>query len=88
MSLESDASYFASYSRLAIHEEMLSDAVRTDGYRHAIESNGGLLQGKVVLDVGCGSGGEIWGDMGRYGEIWGDTTASPPCSLGIERSLS
>ena len=68
VSLESDASYFASYSRLAIHEEMLSDAVRTDGYRHAIESNGGLLQGKVVLDVGCGSGGEIWGDMGRYGE--------------------
>jgi len=56
VSLESDASYFASYSRLAIHEEMLSDAVRTDGYRHAIESNGGLLQGKVVLDVGCGSG--------------------------------
>ena len=56
VSLESDASYFASYSRLAIHEEMLSDAVRTDGYRHAIESNGGLLQGKVVLDIGCGSG--------------------------------
>ena len=30
--------------------------VRTDGYRDAIERNASFFSGKVVLDVGCGTG--------------------------------
>lgn len=51
-----DQSYYESYARLSIHEEMLSDRVRTEGYRDAIERNAHMLKGKVVLDVGCGTG--------------------------------
>ena len=50
------SSYFGSYSRFGIHREMLEDAVRTEAYREAIVGNGALLEGKVVLDVGCGTG--------------------------------
>ena len=50
------SAYFDSYAKLAIHEEMLGDAVRTQGYRDAIERNAHLFKDKVVLDVGCGSG--------------------------------
>ena len=39
-----------------IHEEMLKDRVRTQSYRNAIEKNRRLFAGKVVLDVGCGTG--------------------------------
>jgi protein arginine N-methyltransferase 1 len=39
-----------------IHEEMLKDSVRTRAYQHAIERNPHLFEGKVVLDVGCGTG--------------------------------
>ena len=51
-----ESSYFGSYARVGIHEEMLRDAVRTEGYRDAIVANAALLRGKVVLDVGCGTG--------------------------------
>ena len=50
------SSYFGSYSRFGIHREMLEDVVRTEAYREAIVGNGALLEGKVVLDVGCGTG--------------------------------
>lgn len=50
------SSYFSSYSRFGIHQEMLQDTVRTEAYREAIAGNAALLEGKVVLDVGCGSG--------------------------------
>eukprot|EP00898_Chlorokybus_atmophyticus_P005906 jgi/Chlat1/6316/Chrsp44S05883 len=49
-----DEVYFNSYADLAIHQEMLSDFRRTDAYRRAIEQQ--PLHGKVVLDVGCGTG--------------------------------
>lgn len=49
-------SYFGSYSSFGIHREMLSDTVRTDAYRQAILDNPSLLNGAVVLDVGCGTG--------------------------------
>ncbi len=48
--------YFASYSHYGIHAEMLKDCVRTDSYRDAIVGNPQLFKGKVVLDIGCGTG--------------------------------
>ncbi len=50
-----ESEYFASYAKLAIHEQMLSDHVRTQAYKDAIEGLGPLLSGKAVLDVGCGT---------------------------------
>jgi predicted RNA methylase len=35
---------------------MLKDEVRTKSYRNAILNNKHLFKGKVVLDVGCGTG--------------------------------
>ena len=35
---------------------MLKDRVRTRGYMNAIINNPQLFRGKVVLDVGCGTG--------------------------------
>ena len=35
---------------------MLSDSVRMDAYRHVVYRNRDLFHGKVVLDVGCGTG--------------------------------
>lgn len=48
--------YFNSYAHYSIHEEMLKDEVRTGKYQQAIMHNKNLFQGKVVLDVGCGTG--------------------------------
>ena len=48
--------YFDSYSHHGIHEEMLKDEVRTRTYQMAILGNRHLFEGKVVLDVGCGTG--------------------------------
>ena len=48
--------YFDSYSHFGIHEEMLKDSVRTRAYQRAILGNKHLFDGKVVLDVGCGTG--------------------------------
>ena len=39
-----------------IHEEMLKDTVRTETYMNSIMMNKHLFDGKVVLDVGCGTG--------------------------------
>lgn len=35
---------------------MLKDRVRTDAYRDFIYRNKHLFAGKVVLDIGCGTG--------------------------------
>jgi protein arginine N-methyltransferase 1 len=48
--------YFESYSHYGIHEEMLKDDARTGTYKKAILRNRHLFEGKVVLDVGCGTG--------------------------------
>lgn len=48
--------YWNSYAHFGIHEEMLKDDVRTRSYRNAIIQNRQLIEGKVVLDVGCGTG--------------------------------
>ena len=54
--LESDADYFGSYSHLEIHEVMLTDRHRTESYAAAIAANEASIRGKIVLDVGCGTG--------------------------------
>lgn len=48
--------YFDSYAHFGIHEEMLNDRIRTLAYRDSILLNKDLFEGKVVLDVGCGTG--------------------------------
>lgn len=48
--------YFDSYAHFGIHEEMLKDEVRTKTYRDSMLHNPHLFKGKVVLDVGCGTG--------------------------------
>jgi len=50
-----DSYYFDSYSQVAIHETMLRDAPRTGSYAAALATPG-FLSGKIVLDVGCGTG--------------------------------
>ncbi|KAL4091382.1 hypothetical protein QTP88_026081 [Uroleucon formosanum] len=48
--------YFDSYAHFGIHEEMLKDEVRTLTYRNSLYYNKHLLKGKIVLDIGCGTG--------------------------------
>jgi type I protein arginine methyltransferase len=48
--------YWDSYAHFGIHEEMLKDEVRTKSYMNAIMQNKHLFEGKIVLDVGCGTG--------------------------------
>jgi len=48
--------YFNSYAHFGIHEEMLKDGIRTGAYQKAILQNKHLFEGKVVLDVGSGTG--------------------------------
>ncbi|XP_013638438.1 PREDICTED: probable protein arginine N-methyltransferase 6 [Brassica oleracea var. oleracea] len=51
-----DVAYFHSYAHVGIHEEMIKDRARTETYREAIMQHQSLIQGKVVVDVGCGTG--------------------------------
>ncbi|KAJ3272102.1 Protein arginine N-methyltransferase 3 [Terramyces sp. JEL0728] len=51
-----DRYYFDSYTGTDIHESMLKDTVRTEGYRDFIYENKLYFKDKVVLDVGCGTG--------------------------------
>lgn len=51
-----DEGYFENYSARNIHEIMLKDKTRTLAYRNFILDNKNLFEGKIVLDVGCGTG--------------------------------
>ena len=48
--------YFHYYGQLMFQQNMLSDSVRTQLYRRAVFENQIDFRGKVVVDVGCGSG--------------------------------
>lgn len=50
------ANYFCSYAYLYHQKQMLMDHVRMRAYHNAIMLNKKLFEGKVVLDVGTGSG--------------------------------
>ena len=54
--LADDSYYFDSYANISIHETMLRDEPRTSSYADALVSNSEFMKGKVVLDVGCGTG--------------------------------
>jgi type I protein arginine methyltransferase len=53
-----DSYYFSSYASHDIHQTMIADKVRTLSYAKFIlaPENAHLFRGKVVMDVGCGSG--------------------------------
>ena len=51
-----DAGYFGYYNQLAHQQNMLQDTARTTAYHRAIMANAEHFEGKVVMDLGCGSG--------------------------------
>jgi len=48
--------YFHQYSKLDIHNEMIKDEARTKAYLEAVQAFAPQLKGKVVMDLGCGTG--------------------------------
>ena len=50
------ANYFCTYSFLYHQKDMLEDHKRTSAYFNACLKNQAVFEGKVVLDVGTGSG--------------------------------
>jgi len=51
-----DDVYFDSYAWMQIHWEMLSDYKRCQAYYNALQQFSEDVKGKVILDVGCGTG--------------------------------
>jgi len=51
-----DPDYFEGYNSIKIHHEMLTDTARTKAYQAAVQSLAPYIEGKIVLDVGCGTG--------------------------------
>ncbi|XP_065063663.1 protein arginine N-methyltransferase 2-like [Rhopilema esculentum] len=51
-----DEHYYEIYSNIPLQLEMLSDKPRTLSYLKAIEENKNFINGKSVMDVGCGTG--------------------------------
>merc|ERR1712015_491013 len=68
--------YFDSYAHFGIHEEMLKDEVRTLTYRNSMWHNKHLFKGKVVLDVGCGTG-----ILSMFAAKAGTLTGNRRCSI-------
>jgi len=56
ISQQVDEDYFKSYDALQVHELMLKDKPRVLAYQQAILKNAKDFAGKVVLDVGTGTG--------------------------------
>eukprot|EP00040_Diaphanoeca_grandis_P044253 m.11796 g.11796 ORF g.11796 m.11796 type:complete len:510 (-) comp8982_c0_seq1:331-1860(-) len=53
---KSTAEYFGYYGELSQQQNMLTDFTRTSTYQYACFSNPSDFAGKVVCDVGCGTG--------------------------------
>eukprot|EP00931_Biecheleriopsis_adriatica_P116477 TRINITY_DN92115_c0_g1_i1.p1 TRINITY_DN92115_c0_g1~~TRINITY_DN92115_c0_g1_i1.p1 ORF type:complete len:657 (-),score=126.19 TRINITY_DN92115_c0_g1_i1:41-2011(-) len=53
---ESNRKYFKNFGRLVTQATMLQDETRTGTYQKAIHANRGDFEGRVVMDVGSGSG--------------------------------
>ncbi|XP_045613339.1 uncharacterized protein [Procambarus clarkii] len=53
---EGQEEYFTSYEDAEIHRLMVSDSPRTKAYADAITTNKHLFSGKIVMDVGAGTG--------------------------------
>eukprot|EP00931_Biecheleriopsis_adriatica_P007493 TRINITY_DN108773_c0_g1_i1.p1 TRINITY_DN108773_c0_g1~~TRINITY_DN108773_c0_g1_i1.p1 ORF type:complete len:556 (+),score=90.97 TRINITY_DN108773_c0_g1_i1:42-1709(+) len=53
---DSVALYFSYYGKLSHQENMLIDHVRTSTYHRAVQENAADFHGKVVMDIGAGSG--------------------------------
>ena len=51
-----DKGYFDSYADLSVHETMISDKARMVMYRLAILKNHEYIRGRVVADIGAGTG--------------------------------
>ncbi|CAG0880576.1 unnamed protein product [Cyprideis torosa] len=49
-------SFFESYDNPGIHREMIQDRIRTEAFRTALLNSSEILRGKIVLDLGCGTG--------------------------------
>lgn len=56
LELPDDCEYFGSYDDLGVHLLMLRDQPRVGAYAAALRAHRGALEGRVVLDVGAGSG--------------------------------
>jgi protein arginine N-methyltransferase 1 len=65
------ANYFCSYAYLYHQKQMLMDHVRMRAYHNAIMFNKHLFEGKVVLDVGTGSGVlSIWSAQAGAAKVY------------------
>jgi type I protein arginine methyltransferase len=53
-STDDDGDYFAAYTSAQVHALMIRDVPRTEAYARALGD--GQMEGKVVLDAGCGTG--------------------------------
>ena len=54
--MDKDPLYFNYYGQLQHQQNMLEDHIRTEAYFRAIQENKSVFDGKVVLDVGTGTG--------------------------------
>ncbi|KAH0795070.1 S-adenosyl-L-methionine-dependent methyltransferase [Histomonas meleagridis] len=54
--LQSCDYYYDTYAHFGAHESLLKDTARIDAFRNAIFLNRSLIEGKAVLDAGCGTG--------------------------------
>jgi type I protein arginine methyltransferase len=73
------ANYFCSYSYLYHQKQMLMDHNRMRAYHSAIMLNRSMFQGKVVLDVGSGTGVlSLWAAQAGAAKVYGKYHHSLP----------
>ena len=53
---EEEADWFDAYDDVEVHRVMIADTARNEAYARAIEAAAPHIRGKVVLDVGAGTG--------------------------------